>query len=299
MKKLTILVSVLFFFFAQQSFAQEADTILDLWEGEAPGEAMNVGDEQDFTKPTDILIAGRRIIKLGNVKSPQIHVFRPEPTKSNGTAVVICPGGGFTILAWDLEGTEVAEYLNTLGVTGIVLKYRVPTREQNPAWLAPTQDAQRAIRLSRYHADDLGIDPERIGILGFSAGGKTAAMASLLDTAQYEPTDQADELSFKPNFGILIYPAQLTNKEGTKLLKENPVTENTPPMFLAQSVDDFARVENSLILGKSLKKNNIPFDMHIYSEGGHGYGLRITDKPITTWHHRLEDWMRINAWIGE
>ena len=277
---------------------REPDTILNLWPDQAPGVAMDVDEEKDFTKPTDRLIAGRRIIKLGNVSNPQIHIFRPDPTKSNGASVVIAPGGGFSILAWDLEGTEVAEWLNTLGVTGIVLKYRVPTRNQNPRWLAPTQDTQRAIRLARHHAKDWQLDPERVGVLGFSAGGKTAAMATVLEDAQYESMDVGDKQDFIPNFSVLIYAAGLANEENTALLDEITVSPRTPPIFLANAFDDFVRVENALLLCAELKKHEVPCELHVYSEGGHGYGLRINDQPVTTWHLRCAEWMQINGWIG-
>ncbi|MDA7511593.1 alpha/beta hydrolase [Verrucomicrobia bacterium] len=280
------------------SAEREPDTVLNLWPGQAPGPAMNVGEETDFTKPTDRLIAGRRIIKLGNVDIPQIHVYRPDPKKSNGASVVIAPGGGFSILAWDLEGTEVAEWLNSLGVTGIVLKYRVPTRNQDPRWLAPTQDTQRAIRLVRHHAKDWQLDPERVGVLGFSAGGKTAAMATVLEEPKYESIDVGDKQSFIPNFSVLVYAAGLANKQNTALLDEITVSPRTPPVFLANAFDDFVRIENALLLCAELKKHEVPCELHVYSEGGHGYGLRINEQPVTTWHHRCAEWMRINGWIG-
>ena len=153
------------------TFAATPAVTLDVWPGTPPGETKPLPPEADQTKDTDKLIAGRRIIKLGNVSRPQLAVFRPAREKDTGAAVVICPGGGFNILAYDLEGTEVAEWLNSLGVTGIVLKYRVPARDPERRWLAAVQDAQRAMSIVRSHAGDWGIDPKRIGILGFSAGG--------------------------------------------------------------------------------------------------------------------------------
>jgi len=278
--------------------AGEPNTILNLWPQQPPGPPMEVGPEQDFTKPTDRLIAGRRIIKLGNVSQPQIHIYRPEPSNNTGAAVVIAPGGGFSILAWDLEGTEVAEWLNSIGVSGIVLKYRVPTRNQDPRWLAPVQDTQRAIRLTRHHAPSWQLDPKRVGVLGFSAGGKAAAMATLLTQAKYEPVDKADEQDCVPDFSMLIYAANLANQDNSALLEECTVSEKTPPVFLAQAFDDNVRIENALLLGMALKKHNVPCEIHVYSEGGHGYGLRLTDKPVTTWHHRCAEWMRVNGWIG-
>ena len=167
----------------------EPTAVMRLWTGEPPGPKHVVqGPEQDMTKPTDKLIAGRPIIKLGNVATPEMHVFLPHPLPSGQDvrggsipAVVICPGGGFSILAWDLEGTEVAQWLNSIGVAGIVLKYRVPTRDIQPRWLLPVQDTQRALSLVRSRAIQWGLDPQRLGVLGFSAGGNTAGMVAIKD----------------------------------------------------------------------------------------------------------------------
>ena len=198
------------------SRAEKPDAVLKLWPVSSPGAPMDVGPEQDFTKDSDRLIAGRRIIKLGNVSSPEAHVFLPPANKRTGASVVICPGGGFSILAWDLEGTEVAQWLNTLGVAGIVLKYRVPTRDQTPRWLAATQDTQRAISLTRHNARDWGIDPERVAVLGFSAGGMAAFKTSVATKRLYEQVDDADEASFRPDRSILIYAAGLPGTAGGK-----------------------------------------------------------------------------------
>ena len=164
---------------ARSLIAAEAPLVLNVWPATPPGDTVTLPPETDLTKDSDKLIAGRRIIKLGNVTTPQLAVYRPAPEKANGTSVIICPGGGFNILAYDLEGTEVAAWLNSLGITGIILKYRVPSRDPKQAWLAPVQDAQRAVSLVRAHAAEWGLDPQRVGILGFSAGGTTAAYTSL------------------------------------------------------------------------------------------------------------------------
>ena len=284
-------------FFSVRPAASEATTVLDLWTETAPGPAMERGQEKDFTKPTDRLIAGKRIIKLGNVSNPQIHVYRPAESLANGTAVVVCPGGGWSILAWDLEGTEVAEWLNSLGVTALVLKYRVPTRNQDPRWLAPVQDAQRAIRLARFHSKDWSLAADRIGILGFSAGGHTAAMAALLTEAKYEATDSADAREFRPNFAALIYPGGLLNDDNSALHADVSVSAGTPPVFFAHAFDDGVRPENSLLFALALKKANVPCELHLYSEGGHGYGLRETEQPVTGWAHACARWMKINDWL--
>ncbi len=274
--------------------AREPDVVLNLWPDKPPGEPLKVGEEQDLTKPTDRLIAGRRIIKLGNVSTPQAHVFLPPKDKRNGTAVVICPGGGFHILAWDLEGTEVADWLNTLGVTAIVLKYRVPTAGQNPVWLASVQDTQRALSLTRSRTTEWELMPERIGLLGFSAGGQAAGMAAVRqDERSYPAADDVDKVSCRVDFAALIYPGGFVNPTTGRLRDDVKITKDTPPMFFAHAQDDGAIVENSVLLFLALKKAGVPAEMHVYDAGGHGYGLRHDPEfPVTTWPDRCGDWMR-------
>lgn len=286
--------ALLWLAFSLPAVAREPDAVLNLWPDKPPGEPLKVGPEQDFTKPTDRLIAGRRIIKLGNVATPQAHVFLPPKDKRNGTAVVICPGGGFSILAWDLEGTEVAEWLNTLGVTGIVVKYRVPTRERNPVWLAPVQDTQRALSLARSKAAEWTLTADRIGVLGFSAGGQTAVMAAIKPGERaYDAADDIDKSSCKADFAAIIYPGGMVEKESGQLRADVKVTKETPPMFFAHAQDDGSIVENSVLLFLALKKAGVPAEMHVYDAGGHGYGLReVPEFPVTTWHHRCGEWLQ-------
>lgn len=268
-------------------------TILNIWPGKPPGETKDLPPEVDLTKDTDKLIAGKRIIKLGNVSTPQIAVYKPEKSKDTGASVIICPGGGHHILAYDLEGTEVAQWLNTLGVTGIVLKYRVPFRNPDKRWGAAVADAQRTVSLVRSKASEWDLDPMRIGICGFSAGGETAGLTSLfLDERQYALSDDVDKVSCRPDFSILIYPAGFDTK-GQALMRDTiKVTKNTPPMFLVHAFDDPVTANNSLALTVELKKAGIPAELHIYDAGGHGYGLRLVNSlPITTWPKRCEEWM--------
>ena len=183
-----------------------------LWPGTAPDEPKALPPEADMTKPTDPLIAGRRIIKLGNVSTPTITIYRPEPAKDTGATVVVCPGGGYSILALDLEGTEVCDWLNSLGVTGVLLKYRVPGRPGQEHYAAALQDAQRSVGLVRHQAKELGLDPDRIGMLGFSAGGSLSALlAGHYATRNYAPVDAADAVSCRPDFVVLIYPGGLVD----------------------------------------------------------------------------------------
>ena len=266
---------------------------INVWPGKPPGETNELPPEADQTKPSDRLIAGRRIIKLGNVSTPQLTVYRPAKSKDTGAAVVICPGGGHHILAYDLEGTEVAEWLNEIGVTGIVLKYRVPGRDPEKRWLAAVQDAQRAMSLVRSNATELGLDPKRIGLLGFSAGGQVAALVSVMPQRQYEPLDDLDKVSCRPDFAVLIYPGGLDEKGQPKLREEVTVTKDAPPMFFVHAFDDGVSVFNTLLLATELKKVGVPAEVHVYATGGHGYGLRhVEGQPVTDWPKPCEAWLK-------
>ena len=267
--------------------------VLNVWPGTPPGETKTLPAEADQTKPDDKLSAGRRIIKLGNVSTPQIAVYQPPADKSNGTAVVICPGGGHHILAYDLEGTEVAEWLNSIGVTAIVLKYRVPARDPDRRWGAAVQDAQRAMSLVRSRAEEWKIDPARIGICGFSAGGETAGLTALFqEDRQYEAVDKVDQVSIRPDFAMLIYAAGMVEKGTAQLHDYIKVSEDTPPMFFAHAFDDRVSVHNCLTLAGALKEAGVPAELHVYATGGHGYGLRVTDQPVTRWPKQAANWMK-------
>ena len=273
--------------------------VMDVWPGPPPGETATLPAESDLTKPTDPLIAGRAIIKLGNVTTPQIAVHRPDPKTANGAAVVVCPGGGHSILAYDLEGTEVADWLNAIGVTAIVLKYRVPAREGGPRWRAAVEDAQRAVRLVRHHAAEWGIDPGRVGICGFSAGGETAARTALGPAHVTAPTgDPVDAQSCRPDFVMLIYPAYLVPRGATALAEDVVVTPEAPPMFFVHAFDDNVTVLSSLLLAAKLKEAGVPAELHVYARGGHGYGLRPTEEPVTRWPDLAATWMDASGWLA-
>jgi acetyl esterase/lipase len=237
-------------------------------------------------------------MRLTNIAHPSLQVFKPAADRDTGTSVVICPGGGHRILAYDLEGTEVADWLNSIGVTGILLKYRVPAPDRSNLWQAAVQDAQRTVSVARHRAQEFRIDPDRIGILGFSAGGQTAALASLMDQRQYEPVDEVDQVSCRPNFAVLVYPAYLADKEKRTLLPEATVSSGTPPMFLVHAQNDPVPVENSLILSLELRRAQVPCEVHAFANGGHGFGLRPTDEPCTRWPELCEAWLRRNGWLA-
>jgi acetyl esterase/lipase len=275
------------------AFCAKSDPIL-LWPGAAPGEKADIGEEKDLTTEKDGRIAGKRVIRLGNVSHPAITVYHPLKMKDTGCAVLVCPGGGYHILAMDLEGTEICEWFNSIGVTAILLKYRVPSRSGQEKHAASLQDAQRAMGLVRQHALEWRIDPKRIGVLGFSAGGHLSAAASTLSEKRtYEAIDAADKESCRPDFTMLIYPAYLTVKgEDNKIAPELKVTTNTPPAFLVQTQDDGVGVANSFVYAMALQNLKIPAEIHIYPSGGHGYGLRRSAKSVTLWPDRAEEWMR-------
>jgi len=264
-----------------------------LWPKGAPGEKGDIGVEQDTSKPGEGLVGGKRVVRLGNVSIPTLTLYRPPKRKDTGAAVVVCPGGGYSILAMDLEGTEACQWLNSAGVTAVLLKYRVPARKGLERYAAPLQDAQRALGLVRFHAAEWHIDSKRIGIMGFSAGGHLSAVASThFEKRAYEPVDEADQASCRPDFAMLVYPAYLIRREGPELSPELTVTSNTPPTFLVQAEDDHVRVENSLFYYLALKKAGVPAEMHLFASGGHGYGLRASDKAVVSWPKRAGEWMR-------
>src|SRR5688572_33201930 len=211
-----------------------------LWPGEVPGPEPKLEAERDTTKDSDGKIAGGHVIRLGNVSQPGITVYPAPKEKANGAAVLVCPGGGYHILALDLEGTEVCERLNEMGFTAVLLKYRVPRRANRGKHDAPLQDAQRAMSLIRQGAEQWGIDPKRIGVLGFSAGGHLAAVLSNgPEERAYPKVDAADEQNFRPNFAVLIYPGNLANeKDLTQLSPELKINKDSPQAFIAIAADD-------------------------------------------------------------
>ncbi|MHB9010120.1 MAG: alpha/beta hydrolase [Limisphaerales bacterium] len=279
--------------------AEPACEPVPLWAGLAPGDQALPGGERDLTKATDGLIAGQPVIRLGNVSRPTMTIYRPPADRDVGTTVLVCPGGGYHILAMDLEGTEICEWLNSVGVTAVLLKYRVPKREGLEKHGVALQDAQRAMSLLRHRAREWKLDPERIGALGFSAGSHLAAVLSTGPAERiYPKVDEADQGDFRPNFTVLIYPAYLTVKEdGDKVSPELKITTNTPPTFITITQDDPVRVENALFYALALKQAAVPVELHLYPTGGHGYGLRRTEQTVTTWPDRASDWMRSRGWL--
>ena len=265
---------------------------LNVWPAAAPGVPANPPPEADLTTSKDPLIAGRPLVHLGNVSVPTLTLYKPTGPNT-GAAVVVFPGGGYNILAIDLEGTEVCDWLNRAGVTCILLKYRVPNTGPYPKSPAALQDAQRALGLVRQHAAEWGIDPKRIGVLGFSAGAHlAAALSTHYDKRLYDSLDAADQLSCRPDFAVIVYPGYLALAD--KAFAPNPEinpTADTPPTFIVQAEDDPVHVENALVYYQQLKNAKVPAELHIYAQGGHGYGLRRTNLPVTTWPDAVETWL--------
>ena len=266
---------------------------LDVWPGAAPGAPANSSPELDTTTRQDNLIAGKPLVRLGNVSHPTLTVFAAKEN-SSGAAVVVFPGGAYHILAIDLEGTEVCEWLNQIHVTCILLKYRVPDSGPLPKSSAALQDAQRSLGLVRSHAAEWKIDPRRIGVLGFSAGAHLAAVLSThFDLRLYGAIDDVDKVSCRPDFAVILYPGYLAL--AVQNFAANPEihpTAQTPPSFILQAENDPVHVENATLYFLQLKNANVPAELHIYAEGGHGYGLRRTDLPVTAWPALVETWLR-------
>ncbi len=266
-----------------------AENEIRLWPKDVPGDA-----DFQLPAPKPQAPSDDGVQRISLVTEPTLSVFPAPADLAAGTAVLVCPGGGYNILAWDKEGTEVAQWLNSLGITAAALKYRVPRRDRETPHAAPLMDAQRALRLIRQRASEFGIDPQRIGVLGFSAGGHLTVMAGThWDETTYAQQDEADELSCRPDFLIPIYPAYLGDEKQPGPL--NPlvrVTPDTPPTFIAVTHDDALRGLNAAQFYIELKKAGVPAELHIYTQGGHGYGLRPSENPVSSWPKRCEEWLR-------
>lgn len=269
-------------------FSQEA---IRLFPKGAPGETVVLPDETADTSGGKV--AGEIVTRVSNVSTPTITIYHPVQELACGTAMIVCPGGGYGILAYDLEGTEICYWLNDLGITAVLLKYRVPRREGREKHEAPLQDAQRAISYVRANSEKLNVHPERIGIMGFSAGAHLSAIASNSYQARAYPyVDEADLASRRPDFCLLVYPAYLDGKTFGTIAPELKVTARTPPTMLVQTQDDKSYINSSLFYYFALKEAGVPVEMHLYSKGGHGYGLRDTEATVNEWPDRAETWMR-------
>jgi acetyl esterase/lipase len=286
--RLSLLVAI----FTMSALAEPNATI-PLWPEGVPAES-------DFKLPEEsIELKGPHQIEImSNVRAPELTWYPAE--KPNGTAVIVCPGGGYNILAYSHEGYEVCEWLNTLGVSAALLKYRVPRREGRPFHEAPLEDVHRAIGIIRTRAEEWKVNPKRVGILGFSAGGNLAAHAVTFAGERTYPTDpKVDSVDPVPNFGVLIYAAYLL-EEG-KPYNLNPdikVTGKTPPTFLAVAHDDKRFVEGSARFYIEMFRNGRPCELHIFQKGGHGFGFDKTEEEIRQWPALAGAWMKTMGWLS-
>ncbi len=269
-----------------------------IWPKEPPDAQPVTGREEMKTVKDPLISDGQPWIQIDNVSRPTITVYSPAG-KHTGTAVVVFPGGGYQVLAIDLQGTEICDWLTSKGITAVLLKYRVPTERVGPYGESPLalQDAQRAVGLVRFHAAEWHIDPHKIGVIGFSAGGHmVAAVSTHFEKRSYPAVDAADKESCRPDFAIALYPGHLSdsaNDNNFALNPNVPVTSKTPPTFLLQAEDDpVDPVSNSLVYYIALKKAAVPVEMHLYAQGGHAFGLRPMNLPIARWPQLVETWLR-------
>jgi len=262
------------------SFSQKKE-IISLWPDKVPGETKTKADP--VIEP-----AGKdNVLRYTEVTNPALEVFLPEKSVSNGSAVIVCPGGGYNILAYNLEGTEIAQWLNKTGYTAFVLQYRVPQKKEGAL-----QDAQRAIRVVRSESKKWGIDPEKIGIMGFSAGASLSARTSTrFKVRTYQAVDKADSLSCRPSFTMLIYPAYLDQGPENSLTPELILSDEVPPMFIFETaVDPYCN--SAFVMGKALRDAKLSVEVHILPQGAHGYGLRPATRAGQTWPVLAETWLK-------
>jgi len=286
--RLSLLVAI----FTMSALAEPNATI-PLWPEGVPAES-------DFKLPEEsIELKGPHQIEImSNVRAPELTWYPAE--KPNGTAVIVCPGGGYNILAYSHEGYEVCEWLNTLGVSAALLKYRVPRREGRPFHEAPLEDVHRAIGIIRTRAEEWKVNPKRVGILGFSAGGNLAAHAVTFAGERTYPTDpKVDSVDPVPNFGVLIYAAYLLEEgKPDNLNPDIKVTGKTPPTFLAVAHDDKRFVEGSARFYIEMFRNGRPCELHIFQKGGHGFGFDKTEEEIRQWPTLAGAWIKTMGWLS-
>jgi len=274
------LITIFFMMSSLTTFSQK-NNLIYLWPEKVPGELKE--------KQAPVIAAYEKdnILRLSEVTNPALEVFQPDQVNKNSAAVIVCPGGGYQILAYDLEGTEIAAWLNKLGFTAFVLQYRIPDKKEGAL-----QDVQRAIRIVRDNSKKWNIDPDKIGVMGFSAGASLSARAStLFKNKTYSPVDKTDSLSCKPFFTMLIYPAYLDQGPNLSLTPELKLSKEVSPFFIFQTEDD-PYGNSALVFAGALRNSKLPFELHMLAAGGHGYGLRSGKVAAETWPVLAEKWLK-------
>ena len=292
-KRLLLLLSVLAVFSLPNdaSFANDAlpdaNTPVDVWPGLAPGETEHSVGEKQPPRPNE----SPPVTRVTGISRPTFTVHQPE--HPNGMGVVILPGGGFAKVVPDKEGTEAADWLATLGVTSFVLSYRTSDGGELLPWQEPLQDAQRTLAMVRWRAESWGLQADRIGLLAFSAGGQVGARV-LCDQGKlaYDPIDQIDRVSHRPDFAILVYPWNMYDAKQDGLVSGISVPNDAPPTFLVHTDDDRSSSLGAVLFYSGLKKHGIASELHVYGNGGHGYGLRaVKGSQIDSWTDHAAHWI--------
>jgi acetyl esterase/lipase len=286
---------ILLSLFASSLLAQQQT--LQLWPDGNPEPSKVVGPEIDPTTDANRMVSGKVTVRVTNVSHPSMAVYFPQKARNTGAAALVFPGGGYSHLTYNLEGTEVCAWLNSIGVSCVLVKYRVPESGHYPANVEDLEDAQRAMRLTRAHAAEWHIDPKRIGVIGFSAGGHLAVVLSTHPDFQGKnvPPDSTDA---RPDFQMDIYPGALRSPDG-KLSPSVLPTPEVPPTFIVQAENDYvAHVETSLVYFQALKDAGIPAELHLFAQGRHGFGLRPTELPISGWPKLAETWLHTIHILG-
>lgn len=281
MRPLAILMLIL----SSTCFAEEKP--VPVWPGLAPAETTELTGEKQPYRASEV----PRVTRVVNITKPTMTVHIAE--QPNGTGVVILPGGGFGKVVPDKEGTEAADWLNRHGVSAFVLSYRTKQKATDPGWVKPLQDAQRTLALVRSKAEQWGLKKDRIGLLGFSAGGQVAArLLSANGKLAYDRVDEVDEVAHRPDFALLIYPWTIYDVKTDRLVEGVSVPDECPPTYLAHTDDDRSSSLGAVLFYAGLKRRGIPAELHVYGNGGHGYGLRpVKGSQIATWTLHATNWL--------
>jgi acetyl esterase/lipase len=268
-----------------------------LWPNGNPEPSKVVGPEVDPTTDANRIVSGKTTVRVTNVSRPSLAVYSPAPAKNTGAVALVFPGGSYLRLSYNLEGTEVCDWLNSIGVTCVLVKYRVPEEGHFPDNVEDLEDAQQAIRLTRANAAEWQIDPKRVGVIGFSAGAHLAAVLSTHPDFESKNVPSTT-LDARPDFQMIIYPGWLTGPDGKVSPSLRPTPE-VPPTLIIQAENDYtAHVENSLGYFQALKDAKIPAELHLFTLGGHGFGLRPTELPISGWPTLAEEWLHTIHILG-